>query len=262
MLEGQETTTVVPKFPARVWTLNPTSELLIVIATYNEIDNLPRIVARLAELLPLAQLLVIDDASPDGTGKWCDEARTKYPQLSVVHCEAKLGLGSATIVGFQKALARDIPMVATMDADFSHDPDAVVKLVAALEATDESVGVVIGSRYVPGGAIEGWSYFRKFSSWAVNWFARVMLRLKTRDNSGAFRVYRSSALKKIDLAAMRSPGYGYLEEILWRLDRAGVEMIEVPIVFRNREFGTSKTSFFSGLQVFLQISKMGLGRWK
>jgi dolichol-phosphate mannosyltransferase len=242
--------------------LNSPSKLLIVIATYNEIDNLPRILARLGELLPQAQVLVIDDASPDGTGKWCDEACSKHPQLSVVHRDRKLGLGSATIVGFQKALARDMPMVATMDADFSHDPDALVKLVSALETTGDQVGVAIGSRYVPGGTIEGWSLFRKFSSRAVNLFARLMLRLKTKDNSGAFRVYRSSALRKIDLAAIRSSGYGYLEEILWRLDRAGVEMIEVPIVFRNREFGKSKANFISGLNVFWQIAKMGLGRWK
>lgn len=242
--------------------MNSPTKLLIVIATYNEIDNLPRIVSRLGELLPQAQVLVIDDASPDGTGKWCDEASSKHPQLSVVHRESKLGLGSATIVGFQKALARDMPMVATMDADFSHDPDALVKLVTALEATVDPIGVSIGSRYVPGGSIEGWSLFRKVSSRAVNWFARCMLKLKTKDNSGAFRVYRSSALRKIDLASIRSSGYGYLEEILWRLDRAGIEMIEIPIVFRNREFGKSKTSIISGLNVFWQIAKMGLGRWK
>lgn len=238
------------------------AKLLIVIATYNEIDNLPRIVARLGELMPLAQVLVIDDASPDGTGKWCDEACGKHPQLAVVHRESKLGLGSATVVGFQKALARDMQMVATMDADFSHDPDALVRLASALEAAAEPVGVAIGSRYVPGGAIEGWSLFRKFTSRSVNWFARCMLRLNTKDNSGAFRVYRISALRKIDLASIRSSGYGYLEEILWRLDRAGVEMIEIPIVFRNREFGKSKTSIISGLNVFWQIAKMGLGRWK
>ncbi len=242
--------------------MNSATNLLIVIATYNEIDNLPRMVARLEELLPHASVLVVDDASPDGTGKWCDEACGKHPRLSVVHRDRKLGLGSATIVGFQKALVRDIPLVATMDADFSHDPDSLVKLVEALQKSeDPSVGVAIGSRYVAGGAIKGWPFYRRFSSRAVNAFARWMLRLKTKDNSGAFRVYRCAALRKIDLATIRSSGYGYLEEILWRLDRAGVTMIEIPIVFRNREFGKSKTSLVAGLNVFWQIGKMGLGRW-
>jgi dolichol-phosphate mannosyltransferase len=243
--------------------LNASPNLLIVIATYNEIDNLPRLVGRLEELLPRAQMLVIDDASPDGTGNWCDEAVDKHPGLSVVHRESKMGLGSATMVGFQKALARNIPMVATMDADFSHAPDSLIELLALIEKPENvDVGVAIGSRYVEGGAVEGWPWYRKIASRSVNLFARLVLRLPTKDNSGAFRVYRTSALRKIDLASIRSSGYGYLEEILWRLRRAGVEMVETPIVFLNREHGKSKASIFGGLNVFWQIAKMGLGRWK
>jgi dolichol-phosphate mannosyltransferase len=242
--------------------LDRNPDLLIVIATYNEIDNLPRLVANLVERLPDAQIMIIDDASPDGTGKWCDEASSRYTQLSVVHREAKLGLGSATMLGFQRALSRNFLMVATMDADFSHDPVSLVKLVDLLRSdVDQEIGVAIGSRYVPGGAIEGWSLFRKTASWAVNRYSRLMLRLKTKDNSGAFRVYRCSALKTIDLATIRSAGYGYLEEILWRLNQVGVKMEEVPICFRNRERGKSKTSLVAGVNVFWQITKMGLGKW-
>ncbi len=159
-------------------------DLLIVIATYNEIDNLPTLVAKLVELLPDAQIMIIDDASPDGTGKWCDDASSKYPQLSVVHREAKLGLGSATMLGFQRALSRNFSMVATMDADFSHDPASLVKLVDLLRSdTEQKFGVAIGSRYVAGGSIKGWSLFRKLASRAVNLYSRFMLRLKTKDNS-------------------------------------------------------------------------------
>ncbi len=243
--------------------LNSHCDLLIVIATYNEIDNLPRLVARLVELLPSAQILVIDDASPDGTGKWCEDAKAKYPALSTIHREGKLGLGSATLVGFQKALTREVSLVATMDADFSHDPASLVKLVNSLRSEqNRDIGVAIGSRYVPGGRIAGWPIYRRLASRGVNFFARFMLRLKTRDNSGAFRVYRCDALKKLDLATIRSAGYGYLEEILWRLDRAGVKMIELPIVFHNREHGRSKANVSAGLNVFWQITKMGIGRWK
>jgi dolichol-phosphate mannosyltransferase len=243
--------------------LKTSANLLVVIATYNEIDNLPRLVARLGEFFPAAQILVIDDASPDGTGKWCDEASSKHPNLSVVHRKRKLGLGSATMVGFQMALTHRIQLVATMDSDFSHDPAELVSLVAALDDPQHhQVGVAIGSRYVPGGSIEGWPVFRRMASWSVNRFARIMLRLETKDNSGAFRVYRCTALERIDLDAIRSEGYGYLEEILWRLKRAGVEMIELPIVFRDREHGKSKTNLADGLNVFWQITKMGIGRWK
>jgi dolichol-phosphate mannosyltransferase len=246
----------------RVFRLSHNNQLLIVIATFNEIENLPRLIVQLVDLLPAAQILIIDDASPDGTGNWCDEARVKYPQLSVVHREGKLGLGSATLVGFHRAIARGFDMVATMDADLSHDPASLVKLVETLQHPEnQHAGVAIGSRYVEGGGIIGWPWYRKLASRAVNLFARWNLGLKTKDNSGAFRVYRCDSLKNLDLATVRSTGYGYLEEILWRLQRSGVEMVEVPIVFHNRELGNSKTSVSEGFKVFWQIFKMGVGRW-
>jgi len=237
--------------------------LLIVLATYNEIDNLPSLVAQLESLLPTAQILVIDDASPDGTGKWCDDARGKHPRLSVIHRERKLGLGSAAILGFQRAIDDGFPLVATMDADFSHAPNQLIDLLKRIEQPAElDIGVVIGSRYIDGGGIEGWPLFRRIVSRCVNRYARLMLRLRTQDNSGAFRVYRTAALKKIDVTTVRSSGYGYLEEVLWRLSAAGVEMAEVPIIFRDREHGKSKTSLIAGINVFWQITKMGIGRWK
>ncbi|MCL4131728.1 UNVERIFIED_CONTAM: hypothetical protein GTU68_017288, partial [Idotea baltica] len=238
-------------------------KLLVIVATYNEIDNLPRLVHQLDQLLPDAQILVIDDGSPDGTGNWCEEAANKHPQLSVVHREGKLGLGSAAICGFRWAAEHDFDLIATMDADLSHAPDSLVEMVTKMQSADfADTGVMIGSRYVDGGGTQGWPWSRRIASKIVNGFARLTLGLKTLDNSGAFRVYRKSALAKIDLPNLRSSDYAYLEEILWRLRRKNVSMAEHPIVFRNREHGRSKTNAMLGIKVFWQILMMGLGRWK
>jgi dolichol-phosphate mannosyltransferase len=239
--------------------------VLVVVATYNEIDNLPRLIAQLVDVLPQAQILVIDDGSPDGTGRWCDRAVSQYPQLRVIHREDKLGLGSATILGFQQAITQNIPLVATMDADLSHDPASLPQLLAALQTppqpplpTGYMMGVALGSRYVDGGRIEGWPLRRRLVSKCVNFYSRILLRLKTRDNSGAFRVYRTAELERIDLGNLRSSGYGYLEEILCRLNELGVPMVEVPITFRDRTQGRSKTSLLEGVKVFWEILKLGI----
>ncbi len=240
---------------------NPT--LLVVVATYNEIDNLPRLVHQITELLPDADILVIDDASPDGTGNWCEQASSKYPRMSVLHREEKLGLGSAAIVGFHYAKSKSYELVATMDADLSHDPKSLAEMILiAKDPNRAGVGVILGSRYIPGGGTEGWPWSRRIASKAVNRFARLMLRLKTHDNSGAFRVYRASALEQLDLKKLKSSDFAYLEEILWRLATKGVVMLEYPILFRNRELGRSKTSALLGLKVFWQITMMGVGAWK
>jgi dolichol-phosphate mannosyltransferase len=243
--------------------VEPTPSLLVVVATYNEIDNLPRLVRQITELLPNADVLVIDDASPDGTGNWCETSAGKYPQLAAIHREGKLGLGSAAIEGFKYAMIRDYELVATMDADLSHDPQSLAKMVElASDPANAENQVVIGSRYVDGGGTEGWPWFRQFASKSVNRFARFMLKLKTHDNSGAFRVYRRSALEQLDLSQLKSTDFAYLEEILWRLSRKNVKMQEYPILFRNREQGRSKSSPLLGLKVFWQITMMGIGKWK
>jgi dolichol-phosphate mannosyltransferase len=243
--------------------LDQKPNILLVIATYNERENLPALVEDLVERLPDLKILVIDDGSPDGTGAWCEAAKKQFSQLSVVHRPGKQGLGSATLLGFAHALEQDFEYVATMDADFSHDPASLVDLVRqAVEKGSHRAGVVIGSRYVAGGRIIGWPWHRKFASRAVNFYARLLLRLNTRDNSSAFRVYRTEILRAIDVASLRSSGYGYLEEILWRLKRTGVEAIELPITFRDRERGHSKASVKVGLSVVWQITNIGLGLWK
>lgn len=241
---------------------SPELKLLVVVATYNEIDSLPRLVLQIDQRLPAADILVIDDASPDGTGNWCEEVSDKYPQLSVLHRAGKLGLGSAAIEGFQWAAERDYALVATMDADLSHAPESLSQMHEKMQSADfQQVGVMIGSRYIQGGGTEGWPLSRRVASKAVNAFARFWLRLKTKDNSGAFRIYRREALASLDLSGVKSTDYAYLEELLWLLNKNGVSMAEHPIVFRNRELGRSKTSAILGLKVFWQIFRMGLGRW-
>ena len=237
-------------------------EMLVVVATYNEIDSLPRLVMQIDQRLPQADILVIDDASPDGTGNWCEEVADKYPQLSVLHREGKLGLGSAAIEGFQWASKREYALVATMDADLSHAPESLVQMYEKMQSSEfEQVGVMIGSRYIQGGGTEGWPLSRRVASKIVNRFARFWLRLKTKDNSGAFRIYRAEALANMDTSNVKSTDYAYLEEILWLLNKKGVRMAEHPIVFRNRELGRSKTSPLLGVKVFWQILRMGMGGW-
>lgn len=235
--------------------------LLVIVATYNEIDNLPRLILQLQEHVAEADVLVIDDASPDGTGNWCETARQRHSHLHVIHREGKLGLGSATLAGFLWGLERDYSMIATMDADLSHDPKSLADMVSRLGESPD-VDVILGSRYITGGGTEGWPLRRRIASRMVNWFARLVLRLRTYDNSGAFRVYRRSALERVELGRLKSNNYAYLEEILWRMRKCGLVVREFPITFRNREAGKSKTSAILGLSVVWQILKMGLGVWR
>lgn len=237
--------------------------LLIVVATYNEIENLPSLVQQLNETLPDADILVIDDGSPDGTGQWCDQASSHQHHLSVIHRPRKSGLGSAATLGFNQAIAQGYDLVATMDADLSHDPNSLSEMVTQInDPANDDVGVILGSRYVTGGGVEGWPLLRRIASRTVNAYAKRMLGLSTNDNSGAFRVYRVKTLAALDPNQLKSSDFAYLEEILWRLKKQRVHMTEHPIIFRNREHGKSKTSLVLGLKVFWQITMMGCGRWK
>ena len=238
----------------------PESRLLTIIATYNEKENLPGLVEQLQGLIPEMQILVIDDNSPDGTGNWCREREAADASFQCIHRAGKLGLGSATLEGFRFALEHQFDLIATMDADFSHAPERLRAMVDTIQKKENhDIGVAIGSRYVDGGAIEGWPVFRHLSSRLVNGFARLFLRLPTLDNSGAFRVYRRAALETIEVDRIQADGYAYLEEILWRLHHQGVKMIELPITFVDRTKGHSKTSLVMGLQVFWHLAKIATG---
>jgi len=201
---------------------------LIVLATYNEIENLPRLVDEVFGVAPQVDILVVDDNSPDGTGRWCDERAASETRLSCLHRPGKLGLGTATLDGMRHALADGYDLVVTMDADFSHPPRYIPQLIEKAKDAD----VVIGSRYCRGGGIEGWPLRRRISSHLVNSASRFMLRLPVRDASGAFRCYRTDMLERLDFSSIQSTGYAYLEEILWRLKQLGARFAEVPIAGR------------------------------
>ena len=209
---------------------------LVALATYNEVENLPGLVAEILGVLPAADVLVVDDNSPDGSGRWCDERAAVEPRLHCLHRAAKVGLGSATLDAVRHALANGYEVIVTMDADWSHDPVHLPELVAATAHAD----VAIGSRYVEGGAIEGWPRYRRVLSRAINRLSRAVLRLPIRDTSGAFRAYRVAKLRELDLGQVRATGYAYLEEILWHLARADATFAEVPITFHERRAGRSK----------------------
>jgi dolichol-phosphate mannosyltransferase len=238
------------------------TKTLVTLATYNEIDNLPSLVDEILRTVPTVDILVIDDNSPDGTGRWCDEMKSREPRLQCLHRAGKLGLGSATIAGMQYAIERGYDLVLNMDADFSHHPRHLPAILAGmLEKVDmRPVDVTIGSRYVAGGRIEGWPWRRHLMSRAVNFYARTMLGIKPQDCSGAYRCYRTSMLRQLDFGAVRSRGYSFQEEVLFHLRRHGARMIETPITFADRQKGTSKINSKEALAALGVIFVLGLGR--
>ncbi len=235
---------------------------LVTIATYNEIENLPRLVGEIFRHAPQADLLVIDDNSPDGTGRWCDEQSLRDPRIHCLHRPGKLGLGTANVAAMRYALERDYRFVLNMDADFSHPPDRVPKLLEAMEPPGEQpVDVAIGSRYTAGGRIEGWPLRRRLMSRGVNTCARWLLGLRTRDCSGGFRCYRTSMLARLDFDRIRSRGYSYYEEILWRLKCEGARFAEVPITFVDRRHGSSKIDMQEAARAMGTLFLLGVKNW-
>lgn len=223
--------------------MNHSPRTLIVVATYNELENLPRLVAGIHEYAPEADILVIDDNSPDGTGQWCDQQTVADSRFQVIHRSGKLGLGSATLVGLEFAIDHGYEWVVTMDADFSHDPKYLPAIFAEGRDSASRVDLVIGSRYVPGGTVEGWPWQRTWMSRCINWYSRWLLRLQPQDCSGGYRCFRVELLKQLNFSEIRSRGYSLLEEILWLLQRQGAEIREVPITFVDRTHGKSKISY-------------------
>ena len=219
-------------------TLPDPSRTLIALATYNERDNLEELLLAIHRHAPSAEVLVIDDHSPDGTGTLADALAHTHGWLRVMHRSGKLGLGSALLTAMQQAMANDHDLLVTMDADGSHSPRYLPKLLAGMRHRD----VMIGSRYVPGGGVIGWPTSRKWISWGVNTMVRVLMRLPAKDCSGGFRCYRVAQLRRARLERMLSHGYSFEEEVLYRCWRAGGTIGETPIVFENRTIGTSKVN--------------------
>lgn len=247
----------LPRKPATPASNPRPKRALITIATYNEIENLPPLVEAIFAQAPQADLLVVDDASPDGTGQWCDEKAAHDPRIHCLHRSGKLGLGTATIAAMRYAIEHDYDVMLNMDADFSHHPQYIPALLAGMENAD----VMIGSRYVPGGGVKDWPLLRRLMSWGVNTYARLLLGLSPRDCSGAFRCYRVELLRKLDLNSIRSRGYSFQEEILWLLKRAGARFGETPILFADRERGQSKINGREALAALWIIFRLGVKNW-
>jgi dolichol-phosphate mannosyltransferase len=211
---------------------------LVSVATYNEKDNLAALVSGIHHELPTADVLVVDDHSPDGTGQLADELAAQDARIHVIHRAGKLGLGTATIAAMRYAIEHGYDYHLNMDADFSHHPRHLTALVAGMDRAD----VMIGSRYVKGGGVVNWSWKRRLMSQAVNLFARVTLRIPAHDTSGAYRCYRVAKLKHIRLDRIWSRGYSFQEEMLYLCRRAGCRLGETPITFEDRRAGSSKVN--------------------
>jgi dolichol-phosphate mannosyltransferase len=232
-------------------------QTLVTIATYNERENLPALVEEIIRYAPECDILVIDDNSPDGTGQWADEKAASEPRLRVLHRSGKLGLGAAIIEGMKYAIEQGYEFVLNLDADFSHHPRYIPALISGMDRAD----VMIGSRYVPGGSTPDWPLSRRLMSRAVNAYAHWLLGLSPRDCSGAFRCYRVASLKQLDFDKIRSRGYAFQEEILWRLKQAGIRFGETPIAFTDRRHGQSKIDLRETFSTLGTLLRLGLQNW-
>jgi dolichol-phosphate mannosyltransferase len=210
---------------------------VVCLPTYNELENLEPMLRALGD--KDVRVLVIDDNSPDGTGKLADRLAQELDYVDVLHREIKEGLGPAYLAGFRRALSDGAELVLEMDCDFSHDPNDVPRLLAAIEG---GADLALGSRYVPGGGVRNWGLVRRLISSGGSLYARVLLGVKVRDLTGGFKCYRRGVLEAIDLDAIESKGYAFQIETTYRVLRAGFEVVEVPITFADREVGGSKMS--------------------
>jgi dolichol-phosphate mannosyltransferase len=233
-------------------------KLLISLATFNEADNLKPLAETIRQVVPQSSILVIDDNSPDGTGRIADELRDTLPQFDVIHRPGKLGLGTATLAAVRYAIDHHFDYLLNLDADFSHPPRFIPDLLKGMADHD----VMIGSRYVPGGGVEGgFTLKRKLMSGGINLYARLLLGLSSKDNSGAFRCYRVSKLAEIDFSRVRSRGYSFQEEILYWCQTVGCKIGETPILFENRRAGSSKINMREAVSALWVLLQLGFSRW-
>jgi dolichol-phosphate mannosyltransferase len=229
---------------------------LVIIPTYNEAENLAKITAALFALnVDGLEILDVDDISPDGTGKVADQLMRQFPgRFHVIHRPEKLGLGTAYIQGFKWALEHDYPYIVHMDADFSHPPEYVPQLLAAIPDYD----VVVGSRYVKGGRLdERWAWYRRLLSWWANsvW-VRIILGTKTRDSTAGFKCWTKSALQRIDLDRIRSTGYIFQVEMCYLAEKLGFRIKEIPIYFEERRIGESKMDAHVKIEAALRVIEL------
>ena len=227
-------------------------QVLVVIPTYNECENIDRVLRRVRGALPDATVLVVDDGSPDGTGDIAEKVGAEIGNIEILRRAEKSGLGSAYRAGFRWGLDRGFDVCVEMDADLSHDPDALPDLVAPLGKGFE---LVIGSRYVPGGSIPNWAWHRRLLSRGGNVYASTLLGLGVTDSTAGFRAYSASVLNRIALDDIRAEGYGFQIEMTYQAKRAGAPIVEIPIRFIDRTEGESKMS------TFIVVEALGLVTW-
>lgn len=224
--------------------------IYIIIPTYNEKENISRLIKAIFDLkINDLRILVVDDNSPDGTAATVESLKNEYP-VEVLKRPSKLGLGSAYIAGFGYALKKQADYIFQMDADFSHRPEDITRL---LEAAEAGYDLVLGSRRVPGGKIEGWKGWRHFTSWGATTFSRLLLGLETKDSTTGFRCFSADLLRKIDWVQIKSNGYAFQEEVLYICEKTGCKIKEVPIIFIDRKLGKSKLGLKDIVEFFVRI---------
>jgi dolichol-phosphate mannosyltransferase len=230
--------------------------VLVIIPTYQERENVSPIVARVRSAVPEADILIADDNSPDGTGKIADELAAKDDHVQVLHRPAKNGLGAAYVAGFAIALAAGYDVIVEMDADGSHQPEQLPRLLSALATAD----VVLGSRWVEGGQVSNWPKSREVLSRGGNAYARIALGIPLRDATGGYRAYRAKVLRSFDLSTVRSQGYCFQVDLALRSWERGYRIVEVPITFVERELGASKMNRGIVIEAFLRVAVWGVQR--
>ena len=227
--------------------------VLVVVPTYDEIENLERIVGRLHDSVPSAHVLVVDDASPDGTGELADKMARLDERVHVLHRPGKSGLGPAYVAGFRWGRGQGFDVLVEMDADGSHHPEQLTRLLDALVDAD----LVLGSRYLPGGTVEDWPAHRLLLSRGGNLYTRLALGIELHDATGGYRAYRRAVLETIDLNSISSQGYCFQVDLAWRAVQAGFRVTEVPITFAERERGESKMSGHIVREALLRVTEWG-----
>jgi dolichol-phosphate mannosyltransferase len=231
----------------------------VIVPTYNEKENIEALATQLLALPTAVRIIVVDDNSPDGTGTIADRLAVESDgRVGVIHRARKLGLGTAYIAGFKRALAEGADLICTMDADFSHNPRYIPAMV---DKVGQGYELVIGSRYVRGGGTSGWTFDRKLLSWGANAFARTMLGLRAHDTTAGFRCYQRQVLAGMDLDEIKASGYSFLIEMLYRVERRGWRAGEVPIIFENRRLGSSKISQDEVFKALGTVLRLARARW-
>jgi len=231
--------------------------ILVSVATYNERDNLAPLVREIRQAVPAADVLVIDDNSPDGTGDLADRLAVDDPHVRVMHRAGKLGLGTAILAAMRFAMDEGYDYFVNMDADFSHHPRYLPAVVGGMRRYD----VMIGSRYVKGGGTVNWPLSRRLMSRGVGLVVRMLMRIPARDTSGSYRCYRVSKLRAVPLQRVRSRGYSFQQEVLYRCRKAGCKIGETPIVFENRRAGASKVNMKEAVRSMSMLMWLGLRSW-